>query len=212
VAPGTMDLIDISLALHPAMLVWPHGRSPAAHRIVDAGDDGSPRNSEWTLDSHAGTHVDAPLHWLPGGASVDGIPLHACLGPCTVVTLDEDRAVRPADLLGSALSRGRRVLVRTPNSERRLGGSDFDASFAALSLDAARALVDARVALVGIDYLSVEAPDGGGEVHRVLLRAGVVVLEGVDLRGVEAGDYMLSALPLRLSGGEASPVRAVLWR
>src|SRR3954466_6488395 len=98
-----MDPIDISLAVHPAMLAWPHGRRPAEQRVIDVGDSAGPRNSEWTLDSHAGTHVDAPLHRLPGGAPVDELPLRACLGPCTVVVVEEDRAVRPEDLPDRAL-------------------------------------------------------------------------------------------------------------
>jgi arylformamidase len=88
----------------------------------------------------------------------------------------------------------------------------FDPGFAALGLDAARRIAGAGTRLVGLDYLSVESPGGDGEVHRTLLGAGVVLLEGIDLSGVEPGDWNLSALPMKLVGGEASPVRAVLWR
>lgn len=207
-----MEILDISLPVHEAMLSWPHGRRPARHRVVDEGGERSPRNSEWALDSHAGTHVDAPLHWLPDGDPIDSVGLEACLGPCTVVAVDEDRAVMPEDLPEAALRKGHRILIRTPNSTQRLSRGEFDPSFAALSLPAARTVAAAGMALLGLDYLSVESAGGDGEVHRTLLRAGVVLLEGIDLGRVEAGDYMLSALPLRLVSGEASPVRAVLWR
>lgn len=191
------------------MLSWPTGRPVAEHRVVDEGDGRSPRNSEWRIDSHAGTHVDAPLHWIPGGAATDDLPLDAFLGPCRVVAVDDDREIVAADLPAPVPER---LLIRTPNSEARLRRREFDPAFAALGLDAARRIAHARTRLVGLDYLSVESPDGGGEVHRTLLRAGVVLLEGIDLSAVEPGEWNLSALPVRLVGGEASPARAVLWR
>ena len=207
-----MVLIDISLRVHPAMLAWPTGRPPARHEVIDEGTPESPRNSTWELDSHAGTHVDAPLHWLPGEASVDRLPLEPFLGPCTVVGVDGDRPVEGGDLPDAALRPGSRVLLRTGNSERRIASAEFDPGFAAIAESAADRLAAAGVALVGIDYLSVESPSGDGGVHRRLLGAGVALLEGLDLSAVEPGDYMLSALPVRLAAGEAAPVRAVLWR
>lgn len=207
-----MELFDVSLRIGPGMLAWPTGRAVAAHVVVDAGDEAAPRNSEWHLDSHAGTHVDAPLHWCPGGADADAISLGACLGPCTVVAVESDRRIEHDDLPQGVIRPGHRLLLKTPNSSARLGAADFDPDFVALGASVARRLAGAPVGLVGIDYLSVESTAGDGEVHRILLDAGVVLLEGLDLRAVEPGDYNLAALPLRLHGGEASPVRAVLWR
>jgi arylformamidase len=201
-----MELFDVSMRLDAAMLSWPTGRVPLEQ---DVWGEGPPRDSDWRIYSHAGTHVDAPSHWLPGAPDVDGIPLAACLGPCVVVGVAEDRLIEPRDL--PPLAEGMRILFRTPNSDLRLDGAPFDDGFAALGPDAATTLAEARIALVGIDYLSVERP-GEAPGHRALLAAGVVLLEGLDLRGVGPGEYQLSALPLRLPGGEASPVRAVLWR
>jgi arylformamidase len=206
-----MDLIDISLPIAPSMLSWPTGRPAAEHRVVDEGDVKQPRNSEWLLDSHAGTHIDAPLHWLPGAADVQRLPLTACVGPCAVAAIPDDGPVGAEALPPDLLGRGKRLLLRTANS-LRLSRDEFDPNFAALTPEAARALAEAGIALVGLDYLSVESPTGDGEVHRTLLQAGVVLLEGIDLSAVVPGKYQLSALPLRLAGGEASPVRAVLWR
>ena len=194
------------------MLAWPTGRPVLVHRVVDAGDPSSPRNSEWQLDSHAGTHIDAPLHWLPGAADVSEIPPAACIGPCVVVEVASEPLIEADDLPAHAMQDGGRVLFKTANSDRRLGTSRFDPAFVSLSVEAAQGLAAARLALVGIDYLSVESPGGDGTVHRVLLESGVVLLEGLDLRCIEPGQYNLSALPLRLAGGEASPVRAILWR
>lgn len=207
-----MEVIDVSLRVRPGMLAWPTGRPAATHVVVGPGDESGPRNSEWHLDSHAGTHVDAPLHWLPAGPDVEAVTLAACLGPCSVIEVESERWIEPEHLPEPVLRPGGRVLLKTPNSPTRLGAEEFDPDFVALSEAAARRLADARVALVGIDYLSVESPGRGGEVHRVLLRAGVALLESLDLRAVDPGAYNLAALPLRLQGGEASPVRAVLWR
>ena len=203
------EVVDISLPVQSSMLSWPTGRTVAEHRVVDEGDGASPRNSEWHLDSHAGTHVDAPLHWIPGGATTDRLPADAFLGPCQVVAVGEDREIAPSDLPDPV---GERLLIRTPNSDGRIRSREFDPGFAAIGVDAARTIAAAGTRLVGIDYLSVESPGGGGEVHRTLLGGGVALLEGIDLSGVEPGDWNLSALPIRLVGGEASPARAVLWR
>jgi arylformamidase len=203
-----MDLHDISAPVHPGMLQWPTGRVAATHVVVDAS---GPRNSEWMLDAHAGTHVDAPLHWLPDGGAVESIPLAACLGPCTVVAVTAASGlIEPDELPADRLRPGARILLKTPVGA--WGRAAFDPAFPGLSVAAARALAGAGVALVGIDELSVETPAGDGSVHRTLLEAGVVLLEGLDLRAVAPGDYQLSALPVALAGSEAAPVRAVLWR
>jgi arylformamidase len=207
-----VELFDISLPVHPAMLAWPTGRTVARQTIVNEGDVRSPRDSEWQLDSHAGTHIDAPLHIVPGADPADAVAIERCFGPCTVVGIERDGVIEPGDLPQDALQAGHRLLFRTPNSDRRLDSPDFDTEFASIGPEAAQRIADAGIALVGIDYLSVERPSGGGEVHRILLGAGIPLLEGLDLRGVEPGDYGLSALPVKWVGGEAAPVRAVLWR
>lgn len=207
-----VQLFDISLPVEPGMLQWPTGRAAAEHDVVDAGGAGEARNSDWRLDSHAGTHVDAPLHRLPSTASVDRVPLEACFGPCTVVPIAGEGPVAADALPAEALRPRHRVLLKTANSRARIAARAFDADFVALGEAAAGRLAQAGVALVGIDYLSVERPSGSGAVHERLLEAGVVLLEGIDLSAVEPGDYCVSALPLRLVGGEASPVRAILWR
>jgi arylformamidase len=129
-----------------------------------------------------------------------------------VVAVEADGPIEAGALPTEALRAGHRLLLRTPNSDTRVPRAEFDPRFAAIAPSAADAIAAAGIALVGIDYLSVESPEGGGVVHRRLLEAGVVLLEGLDLRGVEPGEYKLSALPVRWVGGEAAPVRAVLWR
>src|SRR4051812_5695633 len=131
---AVVELVDISVPVEGSMLCWPTGRPVAEHRVVDEGDDGSPRNSEWCIDSHAGSHVDAPLHWIPGASPADQVPLEACLGPCQVVAVDEDRQIEPSDLPDELPER---LLLRTANSESRLARDDFDPAFCALGVDVA---------------------------------------------------------------------------
>jgi arylformamidase len=198
-----VEVIDITVPIRSGMVTYPGDPLVTVERVMSlaAGDEANVSRVEMGL--HTGTHVDAPVHFIDGAGGVDGLALHALVGPCRVVALpDLDPARVEAELPDAE-----RVLFRTPNSE--LWERD---SFAedALSFDAdgARVLVQAGVRLVGVDYLSV----GDAEAHRVLLGAGIVVVEGLDLRGVEAGEYELVCLPLRVVGADGAPARAVLLR
>jgi arylformamidase len=146
--------------------------------------------SEWTLNAHAGTHLDAPAHFVADAPDLEGLGLEALIGPCVVSDYDELAGLAPVE----------RVLIRLPSDT-------------GLSVEDARLLLARGVRLVGVDALSVETEasvESGAPVHRLLLAAGVAVLEDLDLMAVPSGEYTLVALPLRLTHSEASPVRAVL--
>lgn len=203
-----MELIDISVPLGIDTIAWKDRGPVAEQTVIRKGDGERSRESEWRLYSHAGTHLDAPNHFLPGGGDVESIPLACCIGPCRVIDVSGSGEIAP-QLLPPDLEPGARLLLRTENSRRGLmRARRFDETFVRLGPAAAQQLADVGVSLVGIDYLSV----GGTDAHRALLERGVVVLEGIDLSRVAPGNYELICLPLRLSGGEASPVRAVLRR
>lgn len=193
------------------MPVWPTSRGWATSlsRDLRAGDPVT--ETELRTDVHCGSHVDAPLHHLVGGRPVDGIPLEAFVGPVLIVDAQGHREV-PVEAVQGLGSNVRRVLFRTDNSERRLMREPrFAPDFVGLSLAAARALADREdLLLVGNDYLSVQPFEGDDDVHRVLLRRNVALLEGLDLAEVTPGWYELIALPMLLPGAEAAPVRAVL--
>jgi arylformamidase len=186
------------------MVVW-DGDPDVSFEPAASLETGDPANlTRLGLGSHTGTHVDAPLHFLPGGDGVDRLPLDALIGPALVLDLTHVEAdVRAADLDFPAGAE--RLLLKTPNS-RLWERDEFAPEHVALEPDAARLLVERGVRLVGVDYLSVGSP----ETHRILLAAGVVPLEGLDLREVEAGAYRLVALPLRLEGVDGAPARVVL--
>jgi arylformamidase len=205
-----MVLYDISVAISPALPRYP-GDPPVRLSTLPTPANGEPfRSSRLSFGSHTGTHIDAPAHLLAGGMTVDAIPLSLLLGPCLVVDLTAHAGEIDADLLKKLPLKGeRRLLFRTRNSGlwERPG---FVEEFTALTPAAATWLVELGVQLVGIDYLSVERSQSQGRVHRTLLEAGVVILEGLNLAGVKRGEYELICLPLKISGIDGAPCRAVL--
>lgn len=209
-------LIDISLPLFGRMITWPDstGYRLLPVRQIEKGD---PVNvSRLDCDVHTGTHIDAPKHHFQGGYSVDRIPLDTLVGHAQVCYLPEARMVSSGELAALALPQDtRRLLLRTSNSERwAKGESGFFQDYVALTADAARWLVDHQVRLIGMDYLSVQRYDDGPLTHQILLEAGVVILEGLNLAGVSPGHYELLCLPLNLVGAEAAPARTILraWK
>ncbi len=201
--------IDVSLPLSGGLPLWP-GDEPF-RLTVRTCQEGNYRVSSVSMSLHCGTHMDAPLHCLPGGRSVDDLPPQAVLGSARVVEYMGRDHIGLEDIRRVDPSEGDRILFKTMNS-RFYETEEFRQDYVALTCEAARFLADRSIALVGIDYLSVEPWDGDGEVHRILAEAGIWILEGLDLRGVTPGKYLLLCLPLRLVGAEASPVRALLGK
>lgn len=205
--------IDVSVPLHPGLPTWP-GDPPLALERASAMERGDAANvTRLATGAHVGTHVDAPLHFLAGGRPVDGLPLDALVGPARVVELPGRRAIGEAELAPLGIGRGERLLLRTDNSAGRWFEEPFRADFVHLRPDAARHLAARGVALLGVDYLSVGGFADAGEnalTHRILLEAGVVVLEGLFLGAVTAGRHDLVALPLRIAGADGAPARALV--
>jgi arylformamidase len=208
---AAMKVYDISLTLRQRMPVYPGESTPLLEPTSDMERGASYNVSRLTISTHTGTHIDAPRHFLLDGASVDRIPVDVLVGPALVVEMAVDQEITAADLEVASIPPGtERLLFKTRNS-RLLDDEDFRRDFVYLTLDAARWLVEHGVRLVAIDYLSVEKMDAQPNiVHETLLRAGVVIVEGVDLRQVAPGPYFLACLPLKIEGADGSPVRAVL--
>jgi arylformamidase len=207
--------LDVTAALSARLPAYPGDRpfSLCWDQRLEKG--GACNLSSLGMSSHAGTHVDAPLHFVPGGAPVDLLPLETFRGPCRVVEIADERKAGLPEL--KALLRDgvpERLLLRTSNSRRGLmARREFAEDFAYLAPEAAEWLVAEGVRLVGIDYLSIErfgftSPD----THRVLLGAGVPIIEGLDLSAAGPGEFDLLCLPLRVEGADGAPARAVLRR
>jgi arylformamidase len=203
-------IYDLSVPLQPGLPTYDDEPGPELTALKALARDGV-NVSQLNLGTHSGTHVDAPIHFIAGGDGVDRSPLAAMLGPCLVVehagtdditATDLERAALPADLA--------RLIFKTRNSELWADPA-FRPDFLGLERSAADWLVARGVRLVGIDYLSVDPYDAQPQAaHLALLRAGVVIVEGLDLRGVPPGPYTLACLPLRLVGADGAPARVVL--
>ncbi len=212
-----VPVYDITLPISPQLPVWPGDPpvsiTPAAASGADAGAGApAPAVSRVCLSSHAGTHVDPPAHFFPGLATVDQLPLARLVGPAWVAQVTGVGLLEAADLAAAGVPPGtRRLLLSTANSLRPDFATTFNAHYAALSSGAARWLLDQGVELIGIDGPSIEPFDATGEpVHRMLLAAGVIIVENLALAGIQPGAYQLCCLPLPLAGGDGAPARTVL--
>ncbi len=203
--------IDVTVAIRPGTVTWPGDTEIQVSRVLSL-DRGDPCTlSRLHMSAHAGTHMDAPAHFVRGGASIDQMPADAGIGPARVIAISATRSITAEELAGHDIRPGERVLLKTRNSDHDWETAAFTEDFVHLSPAAAEHLVERRVRLVGIDYLSVGGPgDDGSETHRVLLEAGIWIVEGLRLGDVPLGPVELVCLPLKIAGGDGAPCRAVI--
>ena len=210
-----MELFDITLPISDSTLVWP-GDPPVTIERVQKIEEGNEDNlSRIAMGVHTGTHVDAPWHFIADGDKLEAIPLEVFIGPAQVIEIGDDVPVITTEVIRRVrINPGiPRLLFKTRNSawwQQR--DNRFHRDYVGVSADGAQQLIDMGMKLVGIDYLSIASYAQTVEPHQILLKAGVVILESVDLSRVEPGEYTLYCLPLKLSGVEGAPVRAVLVR
>lgn len=202
---------DVSLPLSAALPPVP-GDPPFTRRLfLHPSKDGC-EAAAWQLSAHLGTHLDFPAHFIPGGKRAGDYPVETFLLAARVVDCGEALRLGPEVLDGLDTVPGEALLLRTRNSATRaFFGPSFPERFAALTPFLARACLDRRPGLVGIDAGSIERLDDPAfPVHHMLLGAGILILEGLFLADVPPGRYQLACLPLSVAEAEASPVRAVL--
>jgi arylformamidase len=201
--------IDISVPLVTGMVTYP-GDPPVHISSNCLKNKGEPLVSHISLCAHAGTHIDAPLHFISGGKSVDLMPAKAMIGPALVIGIADPHVISVQDLERENIAPGERILFKTRNSS--LWRTDlFVEDSVYLSTESALFLAQKGVLTVGIDYLSVGGFDRNqSEVHGALLEAGVWIIEGLDLSGVEPGWYDLVCMPILMTGREAAPARAMV--
>ena len=204
-----MKIYDISVALSEDLPVFP-GDPPVVIEPVTMLARGDSANvSRIVISTHSGTHLDPPRHFNDHGATIDCLPLSLFVGRALVAEITGIQAIGRGELSRLQLEGEVRLLLKTDNS-RLWDQTGFSGDFAHLTPYGARYLVEKGVKLIGIDYLSIERLHGEGEVHRILLENGVVILEGLNLAGIISGIYELICLPLKIRGGDGAPVRAVL--
>lgn len=208
-----MTIHDISLTITPDLPTWP-GDPRLELDQFESMDKGAHANVTRISSSlHLGTHVDAPHHFLNDGRTVEQIPLEVLTGQCYVLQLPDGVDAITSDVLERVeiAPDMKRILFGTSNSHLWAKGvKEFQTDYVAITEDGAQWLVDHGVLLVGVDYLSV-APYGDSEAtHKILLGAGVVVVEGLNLSNVMRGFYDLYCLPLKIAGADGAPARAIL--
>ena len=216
-APDAMSAqgwIDVSATLDPAKSPVYEGDAPMKFEFLKDMRKGDILTlSVYSLGAHSGTHIDAPMHFVAGGAPIDQVSLEPLIGPARVIDIaDSVLAIDAAELNRHEWTGAERLLFRTRSSRRGwMESPDFHRDFAYIAPDAAQLLADAGVKLVGIDYISAE-PFGAAtpRTHQILLGKGIPVVEGLQLTGVQAGEYDLIVLPLKVAGHEGAPARAIL--
>jgi arylformamidase len=210
----TLRILDVTAPLREDLPTWP-GEEGLRRRLVKDWSRGDTSSvSHLSLGAHTGTHVDAPAHFLEGGGGIDTLPPDALVGPAVVARLEGvGKTIGAVDLEAAVPEGVERLLLKTRNSGWSAADTSFREDFVALDPSAAEWCLSRGLRLVGIDYLSIE-PFGSGRhghpVHRVLLGAQVVIVEGLDLVGVEPGSYVVAALPLAVPGSDGAPARVVL--
>jgi len=201
-------LLDISVPIRAGMHVYPGNPGFRLERHESIADGAQANVSKLELGVHNGTHVDGALHFIDGAAGTEALPLEAFVGPAEVVDATSvETNLDEAALESLRFDDSERVLLKTRNSTL-WDLPEFTPDFIRLTGSGARYLIARGVRLIGIDYLSI----GDAEAHRELLGAGVVALEGLDLRAADPGAYQLVCLPLRLEGSDGAPSRAILVR
>ena len=205
-------MFDLSLDLSSALPFWPGscGVNLKPLKRIKAGE--TDNLSQLECDLHAGTHVDAPWHFIDSGIKIDELSLADLIGPVFVAYLPKTDLVSVEDLEKINLPPNtKRLLLRTKNSELWINGvKEFKKDFVGISPEAAAWIAKKDICLFGIDYLSVQPFNGDPKSHTNLLGAGVIVVEGLNLANIPPGQYELICLPLRLVGAEGSPARVVL--
>jgi arylformamidase len=214
--PSPSGWVDVTATLDPATTPIYEGDAPMRFEFLKDMRKGDPLTlSAYSLGAHSGTHIDAPMHFVPGGASIDRVPLEPLIGPARVIDIpDHVQAVDAAELNRHQWRGAQRVLFRTRSSRRGwMKSPAFHRDFAYIAPDAAQLLADAGVQLVGIDYISAERFGAPAPLtHRILLGRGIPIVEGLALGEVPAGEYDLIVLPMKVAGHEGAPARAVVRR
>lgn len=204
------DYIDISLPIENGMLVWPTDPPIEITNFKSPTKGDRSTVSVLSMGTHTGTHVDAPKHFLPEAEGAETLPFDVLIGPCMLLDVRGKGNITPEHLRPALDAGAERILLRTGTMETQMV-EGFSKQFPALTAEAARAVADSGVRLVGIDAMSVEvyhAP--GAPTHNTLLGARIVIVESLLLKDVPEGRYDLLCLPLLMPGSDGAPARALL--
>lgn len=203
-----MKIYDISVTIKAGMTVYKNKPEKQPNiRVVQDFSTATAHESRVDMDVHCGTHLDAPLHMVPGGATIESIGLEQTVGPARVLDLMHVQdAITVADLQPFDIKEGEWLLFKTRNSLVE----EFDFDFVYLDAEAAQYVADRKVRGVGTDALGIERAQAGHPTHKTLFKHGVLIVEGLRFKDVPGGDYFMVIAPLKLEGIDAAPARALL--
>lgn len=192
-----MKIIDITRTISADMEIYPGDAAPEIRAISSIVDGDTFNVSHILLGTHTGTHVDPPAHLISGGAAIDKVPLEKMVGHARLIDLsDKDCPIEPEDI--GILFKNEIILLKGHGSGVRL------------STAAAQYLMESGICTAGTDSLSIADPDNEYEVHQILLAAGILIIEGLDLNKIGPGEYFFICLPIKIAEGDGGPARAVL--
>lgn len=201
----------MTVPLRTGMVRWPDNPPVQVRRVLDLRRGDPCTLTALSLGVHSGTHMDAPLHFLRTGLGIDAMPVDAGVGRAQVIAIEDPALITVEELRRHRIRRGQRIVFKTRNSPRCWKTDRFLKDFVSLSEAAARWLVARRVRTVGIDYLSVAGYESDtATIHTILLKAGIWIIEGLNLSRVRPGAHDMLCLPLKIAGGDGAPARALL--
>ncbi len=203
--------IDVSLLIHEDMIFWPSDPKFVLERVSEISKGNNANLSKVSMGLHTGTHIDTPYHFLGEGKTLEEIDISRFYGIVKVFEIRSEEKILLKDIENLNIERNDIILFKTKNS-LLLQEKTFHENYVGLSLEVAEYLGNKEIKAVGIDYLSI-GPKGeeGRRVHKALLSKEIGIIEGLDLNNVSSGKYFFIALPLKIKGGEGSPVRALLF-
>ncbi|MFA9408194.1 MAG: cyclase family protein [Candidatus Dadabacteria bacterium] len=203
--------IDISVPLSNGMAYWPTDPKVQIKRIHDMKDGDQDNLTHISMCAHSGTHMDAPCHFRKSAKTIDKMPLTAAIGKARVIEITDKEFITVEEIRPYRIRKGERILFKTKNSRSRWDNKPFMKKSVHLSTEAATFLVERGVQTIGIDYLSIGGYNGNViEVHNTILKAGIWVIEGINLYKILPGNYELICLPIKISGADGAPSRALL--
>ncbi|HTL47736.1 MAG TPA: cyclase family protein [Verrucomicrobiae bacterium] len=203
--------LDVTVTIKDGMVHWPHDPAVRIQRKLDMRRGDKCNVSLISMGSHTGTHMDPPFHFVEKGTSLDRMPLEAGIGPARIVEIKNPRAVTLDELRLKNIRAGERILFKTKNSARCWKTDEFIKDFVFIAEEAAEFLARKKPLLVGVDYLSVGGFfEDGARIHRTLLKAGIWIVEGLNLSRVREGNHELICLPLKIQNSDGASCRAVL--
>jgi arylformamidase len=205
---------DISVPIKQGMTYLPIDPvAPKIYRLADTALGSKVTMSMLEMISHTGTHIDTPLHFIPGGSTVSDMPLDATIGPARVLEIKDPESIKVAELKTHNIRKGERILCKTRNSPETYESLRFPEDYVYLDADAAVYLVEKEIVLFGLDCITIgdiKNEESVVKTHQALLSAGIYILENCALGHVPAGEYELLCLPLLMYHGDAGPSRAIL--